>query len=65
MNFTHQYHNLPTDPAMLMSFINTKLRDEFSSLDELCSTMGIDRRGLEQQLGEAGFEYSKEYNKFW
>ena len=65
MNFTHQYHNLPTDPAMLMSFINTKLRDEFSSLDELCSTMGIDRSGLEQQLGEAGFVYSKEYNKFW
>ena len=48
-----------------MSFVNTKLRDEFNSLEELCSTMGIDREDLEQRLKQAGFEYSKENNKFW
>lgn len=65
MNFTHHYTHLPTDPVMLMSFVNTKLRDEFPSLDELCSTMGIDRRELEQTLARAGYEYSAEHNKFW
>ncbi len=65
MNFTHHYTNLPADPVMLMSFINTKLRDEFASLDELCSTMGIDRSELEHTLAQAGFEYSVEHNKFW
>lgn len=50
---------------MLMSFVNTKLRDEFPSLDELCSTMGIDRRELEQTLARAGYEFSAEHNKFW
>ena len=65
MNFTHHYTNLPSDPVMLMSFVNTKLRDEFGTLDELCATMGIDRQELEHTLAQAGFEYSKENNKFW
>ena len=30
--------NLPQDPAMLFSFINMKLRDEYPSLDELCAS---------------------------
>ncbi|MGM9620509.1 MAG: DUF4250 domain-containing protein, partial [Bacteroidaceae bacterium] len=42
MNFTHHYSQLPSDPVMLMSFVNTKLRDEFSTLDELCATLGIE-----------------------
>lgn len=65
MNFTHHYTQLPSDPVMLMSFVNTKLRDEFSTLDDLCSTMGIDRAELERKLAQAGFEYSQEHNKFW
>ena len=57
--------NMPKDPIMLMSFINLKLRDFYPSLDALCEDMDIDRKGLEDQLGKAGFEYSKENNKFW
>ena len=30
---------LPEDPMMLFSFINMKLRDNYSSLDELCDDM--------------------------
>ena len=47
---------LPEDPMMLFSFINMKLRDNYSSLDELCDDM---------KLKSAGFEYSQENNKFW
>lgn len=65
MNFTHHYSQLPSDPVMLMSFVNTKLRDEFSTLDELCATLGIERAVLEDTLRQAGFEYSTEHNKFW
>lgn len=57
--------NLPKDPMMLFSFINMKLRDEYPSLEELCSSMDIDRDTLCKQLAEAGFEYSEENNKFW
>ena len=56
---------IPSDPMMLFSFINMKLRDEFSSLDELCATLGIEREWLEDKLSSVGFEYSPENNKFW
>lgn len=56
---------LPSDPAMLMSLINMKLRDNYSSLDELCDDMDISREDLMKRLGEAGFEYSEEYRRFF
>lgn len=56
---------LPKDPMMLFSFVNTKLRDEYSSLDALCDDMDMDREKLEQQLAEVGFEYNPTQNKFW
>lgn len=57
--------NLPKDPIMLLSFINMKLRDQYSSLDDLCEDMEIDRIELEEKLGKLGYEYSLENNKFW
>ena len=56
---------LPKDPMMLFSVINMKLRDNYSSLDELCDDMHIRKEELVQKLKNAGFEYSPENNKFW
>ena len=56
---------LPKDPAILMSYINTKLRDVYPSLDALCDDMHIDRADLEERLKQGGFEYSPQFNKFW
>lgn len=56
---------LPKDPMMLFSFVNTKLRDEYSSLDALCDDMDVDCEKLEKQLAEVGFEYNPTQNKFW
>ena len=33
----------PKDPAMLISWVNMKLRDFYGSLDELCEELEIDR----------------------
>ncbi len=57
--------NLPQDPIMLMSFINMKLRDEYSSLESLCKALDIDKNELESTLAKSGFEYNQEENKFW
>lgn len=57
--------NLPEDPMMLFSVVNMKLRDCYSSLDELCQDMDVDKAALIQKLNAAGFEYSPEHNKFW
>ena len=50
---------------MLLSFINMKLRDRYSSLEELCDDLEIDRKKLEDKLAACGFEYSRENNRFW
>ena len=33
--------NLPSDPAMLLSVVNTRLRDNYASLDELCDDLHL------------------------
>jgi hypothetical protein len=57
--------DLPQDPVMLMSVINMKLRDKYSSLDELCDDMCIDKSELCVKLKSAGFIYDESNNKFW
>lgn len=55
---------LPTDPMILLSFVNTKLRDEYQSLDELCDSLDEDREALEQRLAAAGFTYDAALRRF-
>ena len=50
---------------MLLSFINMKLRDIYSSLDVLCDDLDVNRAELEEKLKAAGYEYSEEHKKFW
>lgn len=59
------YESLPSDPLMLLSLVNTKLRDEYDSLEEFCSSTGTDCALLTEKLRQAGFEYNRENNKFW
>ena len=49
---------------MLYSMLNMKLRDQYSSLDELCAAEDIDRAELEKRLSEAGFDYDASVNQF-
>ena len=55
---------LPNDPILLMSVLNTKLRDEYSSLEELCKALGLEQQQLEEKLRAAGFTYRSEQNQF-
>lgn len=56
--------NLPGDPIMLLSFVNTKLRDDYSSLDELCSSLGADKDEILAKLSQVNYTYDEELNKF-
>lgn len=49
---------------MLYSVVNMRLRDQYQNLDELCASEGVDRRELERILGDAGFSYDAETNRF-
>lgn len=55
---------LPQDNFMLLSYVNTKLRDEYASLDELCSSLDLSRVEIEGRLAAAGYVYNEEQNRF-
>lgn len=42
-----------------------KLRDFYPSLENLCEDLEIDPEEIIGRLGEAGFEYNRDLNKFW
>ena len=49
---------------MCMSVVNTKLRDLYGSLDDLCEDLEEDRETLEKRLQAAGFTYDPDQNQF-
>ncbi|HIW80047.1 MAG TPA: DUF4250 domain-containing protein [Candidatus Acetatifactor stercoripullorum] len=55
---------LPKDPAMLLSFVNMKLRDYYKDIDALCQDMELDKKELEQSLASIDYHYNKERNQF-
>ncbi len=58
------FYMIPNDPMILLSFVNTKLRDEYSSLDAMCDDMQLNRQELEEKLGSVDYEYNRELNRF-
>ena len=58
------YDNLPKDPVMLLSFLNTQLRDNYASLHELCGTFDLDMDELLQKMRSIRYEYDKNLNQF-
>lgn len=55
---------LPSDPFMLLSVVNTKLRDEYSSLESLCDGLDEDINEIKEKLKAAGYSYNEELNQF-
>ena len=55
---------LPSDPFILLSYLNTKLRDEYDSLERLCEELEVDRNELQERLQGTGFRYDPEQNRF-
>ena len=55
---------LKMDPNILVSMINMKLRDFYSSLDNYCDDMDISRSVIEEKLAKAGYEYNVDLNQF-
>ena len=56
--------DLPKDPVMLLSVVNTNLRDYYSDLDEFCRAKDYNRDELVQKLSTIGYEYDEGMNQF-
>ena len=55
---------LPKDPVMLLSLINTKLRDYNSSLDDLCKEYNLDKEYITEKLSMIDYHYNEERNQY-
>ncbi|MCI9178683.1 MAG: DUF4250 domain-containing protein [Lachnospiraceae bacterium] len=55
---------IPKDPVMLLSYVNTQLRDNYASLDEFCGAMDVEKEELLSALGKIQYVYNPETNQF-
>ena len=55
---------MPKDPVMLLSYVNTQLRDFYPSLDEFCGAVGADKAAVESALSAIGYVYDRQENRF-
>lgn len=55
---------LPQDPVILLSYVNTKLRDQYASLAALCDDLDEDQTALEEKLRLINYEYDAGRNQF-
>ncbi len=55
---------LPEDSMMLLSVVNTKLRDFYPTLEALCDDMNVDCAELQSKLRAIDYVYNAELNRF-
>ena len=58
------FENLPKDPMLCLSVVNTKLRDYYKNLDALCQDLNIEKEALVAKLAMIDFEYDEKRNQF-
>lgn len=56
--------DMPQDPFMLLSWVNMKLRDYYSSPEEMAEDLNLDLPAITAKLHEAGFDYLPAANQF-
>ncbi len=55
---------IPQNPVMLLSFINTRLRDRYHSLQECCDDLQLQQQKLEDDMKQIGYFYNDLQNQF-
>lgn len=55
---------IPKDPVMLLSFVNLKLRDFYSSFDDFCDGEDADGASIKETLASLDYHYDDKANKF-
>ena len=55
---------IPKDPVMLMSFLNTQLRDNYSSFEDLCGAYDLDAEEIREKLSAIDYHNDVDRNQF-
>ncbi len=56
--------NLQGDPNMILSLINTKLRNDYKTLKDLCDDLGLDETIIQARMKEIDKVYDESTNQF-
>lgn len=56
--------DLPKDPVLLLSVVNTELRDYYPSLDALCEDKHVEKNLIIGALKSIDYEYNSQKNQF-
>ena len=57
-------HMITKDPAILLSFVNAKLRDYYDSLEELCAALDAEQSSVTAALAAIDYYYDPVRNQF-
>ena len=57
-------YNIPKDPAMLLSYVNTQLRNRYESLEEFCAAQNVSEEKTRAALDTLDYAYDREQNQF-
>jgi hypothetical protein len=52
------------DPHLLLGLVNTELRNNASSLKDLCKTHGLEERALVARLADADYHFVEDQKTF-
>lgn len=55
---------IPKDPMILLSYLNTRLRDDYHSLAELCRELELDCDVIEKKMEAIDYRYDENLNRF-
>lgn len=55
---------IPQDPMILVSWLNTQLRDHYASLELLCENFQLSQSEICQKLAALGYTYAPAHNRF-
>ncbi|HIU74996.1 MAG TPA: DUF4250 domain-containing protein [Candidatus Pelethocola excrementipullorum] len=55
---------IPKDPMILLSYINTQLRDFYPSLAELCKSLELSEHEIKGKLQNVDYVYDEKLNQF-
>ena len=56
--------DIPQDPIILLSYVNTKLRDHFATLEEFCETYELNEAEIRDTLSSVDYQYDEITNQF-
>lgn len=56
--------NIPNDPVILLSYINTQLRDNYSNFEDLCKSLDLSPYEISEKLKSIGYLYDEKLNRF-